>query len=158
MDLQNSAITITSTFSKNVERPHRKGKRSPASLIPIHPELFPILQEASKGKTPDAYIFINSRTGTPYSQHSLSRIWNNIRKKFNLDKSFRLYDATRHSFASNLVNQNVPISKISKLLGHTNTKTTEKYAHVDIQSLRKDIKKVSIIKMPAKEGKEKTQS
>ncbi|MCS7281530.1 MAG: hypothetical protein NZ583_07940, partial [Desulfobacterota bacterium] len=42
---------------------------------------------------------------------ALRRIWDSIRKKFNLDKSFRSYDATRHPFASNLINQNVPISK-----------------------------------------------
>jgi len=115
VDLQNRVVTITATFSKNVERPHRKGKKSPAVVIPIHPELLPILEQTVQGKTPEVYVFLNPGTQTPYSQHALERIWDNVRKKINLDKSFRLYDATRHSFASNLVNQNVPISKISNL-------------------------------------------
>jgi len=140
----------------DIERPHRKGKKSPSVVIPIHPELLPVMEQTIQGKTPEAYVFINPRAQRPYSQHALQRIWDNVRKKINLDKSFRLYDATRHSLASNLVNQNVPISKISRLLGHTNTRTTEKYAHVDIQSLRKDIEKVSIIKMPARKEKVKT--
>ena len=157
VDLQNGTVTIRTTFSKNIERPHRKGKKSPSIVIPIHPELLPVLEQTIQGKTPEAYVFINPRAQRPYSQDALKRIWNNVRKKINLDKSFRLYDATRHSLASNLVNLNVPISKISRLLGHTNTRTTEKYAHVDIQSLRKDLEKVSIIKMPAREREGKKQ-
>lgn|GEM_PF-4524215 len=58
-----------------------------------------------------------------------------------------LYDATRCLFASNLINQNVPIAKISKLLGHSNTKTTaEYYAHIDIQSLKSDLEKLTLKK------------
>ena len=34
--------------------------------------------------------------------------------------------------------------KVSKLLGHTSTRMTEKYAHSHIQSLRTDLKKLSL--------------
>jgi integrase len=53
-----------------------------------------------------------------------------------IDGGLRLYDASRHSFASQLVNQNVPLKKVSKLLGHSSTKMTEKYAHHELESLR----------------------
>lgn len=155
LDLQNETLTIHSTFSKNVEKPHRKGKRSPSVTLPIHPELLPILKEAARGKAPNAYVFCNPRTGGPYSQNALGRIWNNIRNEFKLDKSLRLYDATRHSFASNLLNRNVPLAKISKLLGHTNTTTTERYAHMDVNSLKMDIRKVSIFQLPIEKKKQK---
>jgi len=147
VNLINKSITISSTFSGNVLRNKRKGRKSRSVPIPINEELYPIIEECVKDKTPDSFVFINPKTGKFYTQKKLQVIWNNIRKKFNLDKNIRLYDATRHSFASNLLNQNVPIAKISKLLGHTNIKTTERYAHVDINSLRVDINKISLKKV-----------
>jgi len=156
VDLQNGTITIHRTFSGKEERPKRKGKKSPPVVIPIHPEIQPILEKEITGKHPEAYVFLNPRTQRFYSKNALLKRWNMIRRKLNIDKSVRLYDATRHSFASNLINQKVPIAEISRLLGHTNIKTTERYAHVDIQSLKRDITKVSIIKMPARREKGKT--
>ncbi len=61
-------------------------------------------------------------------------MWEEVRIAANA--GLRLYDATRHSFGSQLFNQNVPLNKVSKLLGHTNTKMTEKYAHHEPESLR----------------------
>lgn len=42
----------------------------------------------------------------------------------------------RHSLASNLMAENVPISAISNILGHTSTKTTEIYLTVDETHLK----------------------
>ena len=44
--------------------------------------------------------------------------------------------ALRHSLATNLMNNNVPISAISSLLGHTSTITTEIYLTVDEKNLK----------------------
>ena len=52
--------------------------------------------------------------------------------------------SARHSLASNLVNSGVSLFKVSKLLGHSSMKMTERYAHSDIESLRADIEKISL--------------
>jgi len=44
--------------------------------------------------------------------------------------------AMRHSLATNLLNENVPISAISNILGHSNTRTTEVYLGVDESNLK----------------------
>jgi len=44
--------------------------------------------------------------------------------------------AMRHSLATNLLNENVPISAISNILGHSNTRTTEVYLGVDERNLK----------------------
>lgn len=44
--------------------------------------------------------------------------------------------ALRHSLASNMVNNSAPISAISAILGHTNTKTTDIYITVDTTHMR----------------------
>lgn len=53
--------------------------------------------------------------------------------------------ATRHSFASQLVNSNVSLFKASKLLGHSSVKMTEKYSHSNIENLKTDIQKLSLL-------------
>ena len=42
----------------------------------------------------------------------------------------------RHSFASQLVMAGVPIKFVSELLGHSQTKITERYAHLSPESVQ----------------------
>lgn len=144
VDLKRQTITISATFSSSTYREKRKGKKSKPFTIPIHPELQDYITERVKNNLPEAFIFVNPRTGNHYSLGTLDRIWGVVREKANLDKSMRLYDATRHSFASNLVNNDSTLYKVSKLMGHSTTKMTEKYAHSEVASLRTDIQKLSL--------------
>ncbi|MCS7281588.1 MAG: site-specific integrase [Desulfobacterota bacterium] len=154
VDIEKGYYIIHSTFSKNVLKDKRKGKMSKPVINPIHEELKSITIRCLRDKTPDNFEFINPRTKMPYTEDTLLRIWHSVKKKLNLDEKLRLYDATRHSFASNLLNHGVSIAKISKLLGHTNIKTTERYAHVDINSLKVDINKISILQFKKENNKD----
>ena len=44
--------------------------------------------------------------------------------------------ALRHSLATSLMNENVPLSSISSILGHKSTKATEVYLTVDETHLK----------------------
>jgi site-specific recombinase XerD len=59
-------------------------------------------------------------------------------RKTNLNQNIHLH-SLRHSFASNLVKKGENLWKISKLLGHTNISTTEKYSHVRNEDLRASV-------------------
>ncbi len=142
---KNESITISATFSNGFYRARRKGRGARPVMIPIHPEMFDFLTERVKNNLPEAYIFINPMTGSYYKETYLKLVWQKVRAKAGLNKKLRLYDATRHSFASQLVNSNVPLYTVSKLLGHTSIKTTEKYAHANIENLKANIKKLSLI-------------
>jgi len=144
VDLKNRTITIVATFSGNVYRERRKGKKSRFFTIPIHDELMSYMVERVKNNLPEAYLFVNPNTGGYYGENTLRIIWSKVREKAGVDKGLRLYDATRHSVASNLVNQGVSLSKISKILGHSTVKMSEKYAHVHVESLRVDLGKLSL--------------
>ena len=148
VDLEAQSLTISATFSAGVYREKRKGRRSKPVTIPIHPEMLEYVANKVANSLPEAFLFINPRTGKHYSPWSLVRIWRDVRRKANIDPNLRLYDATRHSFASQLVNSGTSLFKVSKLLGHSSTKMTEKYAHQNIESLRTDIQKLSL-KKPA---------
>ena len=47
---------------------------------------------------------------------------------------FRIHDL-RHTFASWLVTEGVPLLDVSRLLGHSTVQMTERYAHLEKQSL-----------------------
>jgi integrase len=47
---------------------------------------------------------------------------------------FRIHDL-RHTFASWLVTEGVPLLEVSRLLGHSTVKMTERYAHLAPDSL-----------------------
>lgn len=144
VDLQNLVITISSTFSGSVYREKRKGKNSRSVTIPLHPELYDYIAHRVKNNLSEAFVFVNPNTGRPYDRHALYRVWDFVREKAGIDKSLRLYDATRHSFASNLVNGGATIYKVSKLLGHSSVKMTEKYTHSLVENLRTDIQRLSL--------------
>jgi integrase/recombinase XerD len=47
----------------------------------------------------------------------------------------------RHSFATRLVNKNVDLRSIQKMLGHENVSTTEIYTHITTQKLADEVRK-----------------
>ena len=53
----------------------------------------------------------------------------------------RSYDASRHSFASQMANRGESLYIIGQILGHSNPNTTKKYAHVSIDAMRDAMEK-----------------
>jgi integrase len=72
------------------------------------------------------YIFPSPVTGRP--SPSLHFPWFRIRERAGL-LDVRLHDL-RHSFASILVNQGISLYVVQGLLGHTQARTTQRYAHL----------------------------
>ena len=72
------------------------------------------------------YIFPTPTTGRPMPH--LFFPWDRIRKRAGLT-DLRLHDL-RHSFASFLVNNGQRLYEVQKLLGHSNLRSTQRYAHL----------------------------
>jgi len=77
------------------------------------------------------YIFPSPVTGRP--SPSMHFPWWRIRDRAGLS-DMRLHDL-RHSFASFLVNQGVSLYVVQGLLGHTQARTTQRYAHLASDTL-----------------------
>ena len=77
------------------------------------------------------YIFPSPLTNVP--SPSLFYPFDRMRQRAGL-KDVRLHDL-RHSFASFLVNRGVPLYTVQGLLGHTQPRTTQRYAHLAPQTL-----------------------
>lgn len=75
--------------------------------------------------------FGNPKTRKPFI--SIFYSWDTARKKAGLN-DVRIHDL-RHSFASFLINSGRSLYEVQKILGHTQLKTTERYAHLSNESL-----------------------
>ncbi len=57
------------------------------------------------------------------------KAWKSALRRAGVDQNLRIHDL-RHTFASRLVSQGVPLYDVSKLLGHQSISMTERYAHL----------------------------
>lgn len=77
------------------------------------------------------WVVPNPRTGKPFVTTFGS--WDRVRQKAGLP-DLRIHDL-RHSFASFLVNGGRSLYEVQKILGHTQIKTTQRYAHLSQDTL-----------------------
>jgi integrase len=77
------------------------------------------------------WAFANPDTGKPYV--SVFYAWDTARKSVGLS-DVRMHDL-RHSFASLLINSGRTLYEVQHILGHTQVKTTQRYAHLSQDTL-----------------------
>jgi integrase len=78
-----------------------------------------------------SYVFPNPDTKKPFV--TIHYTWDTARKRAGL-RDVRMHDL-RHSFASILINSGRSLYEVQHLLGHTQVKTTERYAHLQQDTL-----------------------
>lgn len=74
------------------------------------------------------YVFHGKTQAEPLSQGALSRVWKIVCQEAELE-SVRLHDL-RHTYASVAIQSKVSLLVLSRLLGHAQSETTLKYAHL----------------------------
>ena len=68
-------------------------------------------------------------------------------------ENFRFHD-TRHTAASWLVQGGADLYSVQKILGHSSTRTTQRYAHLSPGYLESEISKIDNFISPKEESKE----
>lgn len=130
VDFQNNVIRVIA------------GKGRKDRLIPINQKIRPLLEgyrrERRFSAEPDDRFFATESTGKLCPSY-----YNNYLRKVTEGKlgwSKRVTAHTlRHSFASALVQKDVNLVRIQKLLGHSSLATTSVYTHASIQDLNEAI-------------------
>lgn len=90
------------------------------------------------------WIFPGEARGKPVQD--MRRFWRSIQEAAELP-GVRMHDL-RHTFASMLVSGGASLEMIGKLLGHTQTRTTQRYAHLMDSPLRAGVNHVAGIVQP----------
>jgi integrase len=121
-------------------KPSAHTKQRKVHKLPLSPaaiELLDRLRKKRKGK----WVFAGDVPG----QHLtvLSRVWNFVRKETGIANA-RIYDL-RHSFASVGAGGGLSLAIIGKLLGHSQHRTTERYAHLSGDVLREAATKITTV-------------
>jgi integrase len=100
-------------------------------LVPLCSFLVDYLTELRSTAT-TRYVCPSPRTGKPYNHIYWS--WNQVRTLAGL-ADVRFHDL-RHTFASVLINNRRSLYEVQHLLGHTQSKTTQRYAHLAHETLQ----------------------
>ncbi|MBX3008035.1 MAG: tyrosine-type recombinase/integrase [Melioribacteraceae bacterium] len=93
-----------------------------------------------KEKNIGGFVFCKDN-GKGFTGDYISKQFKLACKAAGMDKSIHFH-TLRHSFASNLVQNGVPLYSIKELLGHSSISTTEIYAHLNMDTLREAVKKL----------------
>ena len=93
--------------------------------IPVNDQVFSLLTRLPRN---GRYIFESNRGGRRCST-KLSKQFTKYLRAAGFGREFTFH-SLRHTFASRLVQRGVSLYVVSKLLGHSNIKTTEVYAHL----------------------------
>ena len=105
-------------------------KSGKARHVPISDGAMTVLGSLPRNINTD-YAFANPKTSKPFV--SVFVAWNTARKSVGLS-DVRMHDL-RHSFASLLVNSGRTLYEVQHILGHTQVKTTQRYAHLSENTL-----------------------
>jgi len=122
VDLESRTVTVAGHTAKSETTRHVRLNDSALAVLEARKEDF-----GRRG-----HVITEEHSGKPVA--SIKKAWAGLmaRAKIGVEfggQRFRFHDL-RHTFASNLVMQGVPIFTVSKLLGHASTVMTERYAHL----------------------------
>jgi len=110
--------------------PMHRAKTSKTRHVPLPKAAMEILAQLPRWEG-CPYVLPNPDTLKPFC--SVFHCWDKARKAAGL-ADVRMHDL-RHSFASNLVNSGQTLYVVGTILGHAQTKTTQRYAHLSTDTL-----------------------
>lgn len=109
----------------------RKTKRP--VLLPIVPRVRAALDACRQRTVMSEYVLLTPE-GKPYSESTIKRYFKTAKAIAGITRRFRFHDQ-RHTFASTLASKGINSFTLRDLLGHTSTRTTERYARPSTEAL-----------------------
>ena len=106
-----------------------KGERERYTVLPEKSlEMLRKCYQMYKPNHPEGYMFLN-REGNPLKVERLRVFFRRYRKKAKIREEFIVH-SLRHSFATKLVEEGVPLVQVKELMGHSCIRSTMTYVHV----------------------------
>lgn len=130
-------------------------KGGKTTTIPVSGEAIELLQEMGKvpkSESPGEFselVFPNI-DGTP--RKTIRDTWVSIKSKANLPADFRFH-GLRHSWASRMVSNGMDLAVVQSLMTHKHASTTERYAHLMPNALKRAAEASADIMKPKPRGR-----
>lgn len=124
VDLERERINVRRSYSHGVETKPKGGK---SRTVPMSPQLALALKEHRLASGSRERVFVSDDGDLLDSNRVKHAFWAGIKAAG--VKRIRIHDL-RHSFASQLVIRGVSLFKVQELLGHQDSKMTQRYAHL----------------------------
>ena len=106
-----------------------KGERQRYTVLPkASLEMLREYYKKYKPNHPEGYLFLNG-DGDPMKPERLRVYFRKYRKKAKIEEGFIVH-SLRHSFATKLVEEGVPLIQVKELLGHSCIRSTMTYVHI----------------------------
>jgi integrase len=118
-------------------KPSHSTKEHKTEVVPLSEAARDLLTSMASRSSPRRYLF-PGRNGS--HRKDLKRFWAKVSIEAHLqgvhpEEGVHTHDL-RHTFASHLVSAGVSLAKVGALIGHTQARTTQRYAHLADQALR----------------------
>jgi integrase len=139
-DIKSDHIVFEKTFGRKNELKEVKQKKT--RTFPITEAIAALFQQIPRKDF--NFVFINPRTGRHYNRH-INKIWYRACDAAEV-KRIKLYNSTRHSFGTQMLNAGLDKSIVQRLLGHSDSKMTDRYAEYQTNSLKLALD--NIVKLP----------
>ena len=128
-------------------KPAATTKQRRIHRLPVSPDVAAIVRQRRAAVADECqWLFPGDVEDKDQPVQDLRRFWRGIQKAANLP-GVRVHDL-RHTFASLLVSGGASLEMIGKLLGHTQHKTTQRYAHLLDAPLRAGVNNVADLVKP----------
>ncbi len=113
-----------------------RNKQKKIHVVPLVKDALILLKHINSQNTERNFVF-PSPTSPDRPIGEVKKTWTKIIQTAEIENPIgtRLYDL-RHTFATHLVASGQSLFSVGKLLGHSTTKVTERYAHADLDGLR----------------------
>ena len=130
IDLKNNTVTFRRSVSHNMVRETTKSKRQ--RIVPLDPNWKELYLQRPRTLDKDAFVF--TKDGEMLSETWLGKCLRKACDEAGVER-IKLYDLTRHSLASQAANRGESLYLIQRQLGHTSSKMTQRYAHLQTEAL-----------------------
>jgi integrase len=129
IDLKNMRALIRRPVSAYVHIIETTKGRS-KKYIPLSNRALEIAKKSAIGRFPEEYILINPDTGKRYPEEMPNVLW----KRYT-GLQVTHYEASRHSFCTQLADDGIDALQAKELMRHTDVRTAHRYYHADVSRL-----------------------
>jgi len=125
------------------KKPAATTKQRKDHKLAIGAAVVELIGRCRKRRKPDAhYVFPGQKPGEPLKQ--LWHCWHFVQNHAGLGRGARIYDL-RHTHASIGAGAGLSLPIIGKLLGHTQSRTTQRYAHLADDPVREAAERIGAV-------------